>query len=163
MGEVKLSSRESTPRNVRGVHAENATLTEIDDDASTSFKSAVTSTRLQAHHEVKLKPIYNGVPMTAGQALGTILELMVVGDEDPDGLCHSIIMPGFTLTLRRDSGTGNPLLNFRQLVKMLRVLTRWIVAKNRFEELDFLIERDGNIIATGRLKQPQPLGELAVQ
>lgn len=143
MGEVKLSSREPSPRSVRGIHAANATLTELDDDASTSFKSAVTSTRLQAHHDLEIKPTYNGVPMTAGQALGIILELMVVGDEDPNGLCHSIIMPGVTLTLRCDSGTGNPLLNFRQLVKMLRVLTRWIIAKNRFEESDFVIEREG--------------------
>lgn len=103
MGEVKLSSREPSPRSVMGIHAENATLMEVDDDASTSFTSAVTSTRLQAYDELELKSTYNGVPMTAGQALGTILELMVVGDEDPDGLCRSIVMPGFTLTPWRDS------------------------------------------------------------
>ena len=103
--------------------------------------------------------------MTARQAFHTVLDIMVTADgRGPAVLIDHINLRGFSvISRRRDGETGLPFLNYRQLVKILRLMMRWMVAQNRFEELDFEIQRDEQTIAEGRLKYPGRAGEASTE
>lgn len=72
-----------------------------------------------------------------------------IGPEEP---CSSVsIANGFDITPELDD-RGQSLLKYRQLIKAMRILWRWMVGQERFGEIDFVLRRHGVKIAQGRIQ-----------
>lgn len=76
----------------------------------------------------------------------------VGADNGPEEPCSSIsIVNGFSITPEVDD-RGQSLLKYRQLIKAMRILWRWMVGRERFGEIDFELQRHGAKIAQGRIQ-----------
>ncbi|KAL9064727.1 MAG: hypothetical protein Q9161_008698 [Pseudevernia consocians] len=107
---------------------------------------------LDAPH-LRVVPTYNGLPMTSKEIFTIALATMVLGAEQgPETACSGIMGAALDVIPIIDA-QGQPLLKYHSLIKAMRVLTRWMVAKNRFGEIDVELIRDGVVIAIGRLKK----------
>lgn len=127
---------------------ENQTLT-IDD---LSPPRAISPAGLQALHRLQLVPSYTGVEMPLYDVMLTILTVMVLSvEEGPDTLCQNIVLPHFIL--RSERIMGQAVLTWGNVFKMMRILARWVVGQDRYQELSFLIKRDGNPIAIGGIQR----------
>lgn len=62
-----------------------------------------------------------------------------------------VVDDGFVLTSEYDN-TGRPLLRYRHVIKLMRVIANTMVRNNLFEEMDFELWKYGRRIAWGRLK-----------
>ncbi|KAL8852792.1 MAG: hypothetical protein Q9221_002301 [Calogaya cf. arnoldii] len=119
----------------------NLTLEDVNDSA------AIDPAALQDRHQFQLLPGYTGVPMPLYDVMLTILTVMVLSiEEGPDTSCDSIILPHFKLR-----SVGHPVLTYGQVLRMMKNLARWLVAQDRYQELAFVINRDGNRIAIGSI------------
>ncbi|MCJ1455180.1 hypothetical protein MMC28_005534 [Mycoblastus sanguinarius] len=104
--------------------------------------------------QLEIVPHYRGLPMTARQVFGTALGVMVAGAEGgPENPCPGFANAEFEVEPELDA-QGQPLLEYRQLIKAMKILTRWMVAKRYYAEIDIKLRRDGLEIAQARLKQP---------
>ncbi|KAL8650579.1 MAG: hypothetical protein Q9226_005084, partial [Calogaya cf. arnoldii] len=113
----------------------------LEDDDSTTINPA----KLQDGHQLQLQPGYTGVPMPLYDVMLTILTVMVLSiEEGPDAPCDNIMLPHFKLR-----SVGQPLLTYGEVLVMMRRLARWIVGQDRYQEVAFLINRDGERIAMG--------------
>lgn len=164
VGRVSIAHRGQPSEVTAKAYAPNTTLAVPDNDLSTTATNATIATSLQAGHQIELVPAYSGgLRLTASQIFSTALAVMVAADEHGldtpcTGIWHSDIQVVPELDRR-----AQPLLEWRQLIKSMRLLTRWMVAQNRFEEIQFDILRDGTLIARGKLKLPGPFGVTAAE
>ena len=106
--------------------------------------------------QLRVIPRYNGAPMSTHDVFTRALNAMVQGAENgPNAPCNGIPgVRGFDITPERDE-QGQSLLKYRQVIKAMRILTRWMVAMERFGEIDFVLEGNGVIIARGRIQNYQ--------
>ena len=103
--------------------------------------------------QLQVMPIYNGLPMTARDIFAVALSAMILGAEKgPNTACQGIRDHGLDMIPIFDT-QGHSLLKYHSLIRAMRVLTRWMVAKNRFGEVDIELTRDGVVIGIGRLKK----------
>lgn len=161
-GLVVLGHREAARGGV-GVGAEDVSLTVDDRDLVNDTSTATMGTQLQATHQLAIVPTYRGVRMTATLVFATALAVMVAGAEQgPESACTGFHDPGVQLVPERDA-RGRPLITWSQVIKAMRLLTRWMVAQDRYEEIDLRILRDGRLIAKGRLKLSGPSGVTAAK
>ncbi|KAL8649014.1 MAG: hypothetical protein Q9210_004651 [Variospora velana] len=124
---------------------ENLTL-EVDDS------TAINPAGLQDRHQLQLWPGYTGVLMPLYDVMLAILTVMVLSvEEGPDTWCDHIVLPHFKL--RSERVMGRPVLTWGEVLKMMRILARWIVAQNSYQEVAFLIQRDGNRVAIGSISR----------
>lgn len=106
--------------------------------------------------QLRVVPTYNGLAMTSKEIFTIALSTMVLGAEQgPETPCSGIIGDAFDVIPIIDAH-GRSLLKYRSLIRAMRVLTRWMVAKNRFGEIDVELIRDGVVIGIGRLKKFSP-------
>lgn len=107
--------------------------------------------------QLRVTPSYSGASMSAHDVFSRVLAVMVVGAETgPESPCNGIVgraggIAGIDITPERDE-QGHSLLKYRQLIKAMRIVSHWMVAKKRFGEVDFELKRDGVKIAQGRLQ-----------
>lgn len=102
--------------------------------------------------QLRVTPSYSGASMSAYDVFSVVLTVMVVGAETgPESPCNDIPYAGVVITPERDE-QGQSLLKYRQLIKAMRIVSHWMVAKKRFGEVDFTLERDGVKIAQGRIQ-----------
>ncbi|KAL8854467.1 MAG: hypothetical protein Q9221_000738 [Calogaya cf. arnoldii] len=107
---------------------------------------------LGVRHELELIPGFTGIDMPIYDVMLTILKVMVRAvEEGPEAFCDNIVMPHFVL--RSELVEGQRVLKWGQVSKMMRVLARWMVWRDRYGEVSFLIKRDGDLIAIGTIKR----------
>ncbi|KAI4271511.1 MAG: hypothetical protein LQ337_005955 [Flavoplaca oasis] len=145
--------RQAAPRteNSKGA-AENVTLM-VDDSVPSSRK---ISTGLQASHNLELVPRLTGSAMPMFDIMLTILKVMVRSIEEGRDKRRDKYFPGIewpTIVLRPE--TPFERLTWGHIAKMMRVLGRWMVWRNSPQAVDFLIKRDGEILARGMIR-PSP-------
>ncbi|KAL8989828.1 MAG: hypothetical protein Q9177_001372 [Variospora cf. flavescens] len=125
------------------IAGENRTL-EVDNS------TAINPAEFQDRHQLQLFPGYTGVLMPLYDVMLAILKVMVMSvEEGPDTWCDDIVLPHFTL--RSERVMGRPVLTWGDVLKMMRLLARWIVAQNSYQEVAFLIQKDGNRMAMGSI------------
>ena len=123
---------------------------------SSAAKFSDTTTDLEASlsaGQLRVIPTFNGTPMSTYDVVSRVLAVMGVGaDSGPEELCSSIsIVNGFNIAPELDD-RGQSLLKYRQLIKAMRILWRWMVGRERFGEIDFELQRHGSKIAQGRIQ-----------
>ncbi len=129
----------------------NASLRVLDLDTDTA--NATARTPLQDRHTLEIRPAYGRASMTASRVFRTALATMLKGAERGiDRQLSEYSTEYFEIFSRFDRGTRQPLLRWRQVVTAMRLLTRWMVARDRFAEISFELYRDGGLIAVGALK-----------
>ena len=116
-------------------------------NTTTDLKVSLTAGQL------RVIPSYNGASMSTYDVFSKLLAIMGVGaDNGPEELCSSFSgVRGFGITPEFDDG-GQSRLKYRQLIKAMRILWRWMVGQERFGEVDFELQRDGVKIAQGRIQ-----------
>ena len=123
-------------------------------DVAANVTDATSETPLQTMYRLEIRPTYNGRPMTSRQVFDRALRVMVSGSER--GI-HAVVDgyedPGIEVTSRRDPATGELLLQWRYVIKAMRILTKWMVAMDRFGEIYVEILRDDDTVGEVRLKQ----------
>lgn len=103
--------------------------------------------------QLRVSPMYNGLPMTAKDIFTIALSVMVLGAEQgPKTACVRIRGDAFDMVPIFDSH-GQSLLKYHSLIRAMRLLTRWMAAMNRFGEIDIELIRDEVTIGVGRLKK----------
>ena len=103
--------------------------------------------------QLRIVPRYNGVPMTSQSVFIAALSAMVLGAEKgPDTLCPRVTADEWELTPIIDV-TGRSTMRFRSLIKAMRLLTGWMVAMNRYGEIDVELQRAGAVIGTVQLRK----------
>jgi len=129
----------------------NASLKVLDLNTDTAY--ATSGHPLQDRHTLEIRPAYGRASMTASRVFRTALEAMLKGAERGiDRQLSEYSTEYFEIFSRFDRGTRQPLLRWRQVVTAMRLLTRWMVARDRFAEISFELYRDGGLIAVGALK-----------
>lgn len=97
-------------------------------------------------------PIYNGVFISARSVFGTAINVMVIGAERGlDTFCLRLLRPEVEVVTEYDA-RGDPLLKYKHLVRIMRMLTTWMVGMDRFGEIDVEIWRGGVLIGRARIK-----------
>lgn len=124
--------------------------------SSSAANSPNTTTDLDASlgaGQLRVIPRYNGAPMSTYDVVSRVLAVMGVGaDSGPEAPCSGIsIVNGFNITPELDN-LGQSQLKYRQLIKAMRILWRWMVEGERFGEVDFELQRHGAKIAQGRIQ-----------
>lgn len=116
-------------------------------NTATDLKVSLTAGQL------RVIPRYNGASMSTYDVFTRLLGAMGIGAAaGPEETCNNIAgLGGFDITPELD-GEGQSLLKFRQLIKAMRLLARWLVAQQRFGEVDFELQRDRAKIAQGRIQ-----------
>ncbi|CAD6594047.1 MAG: hypothetical protein ASARMPREDX12_007994 [Alectoria sarmentosa] len=132
----------------------NAILLTADPDISTIADNNSNNKIITLHSpQLQVVPTYNGLPMTSNYILAIALTIMALGAEKgPQQACNGIRDGSFDMIPILDT-QGQSLLKFHSLIKAMRVLTRLMVAKNKFGEVDVELWRDGVVIGIGRLKK----------
>lgn len=133
-----------------------AVLIFTDDTDQNTPESTTNSTGSAPQLEVI--PTYNGQPMSVEDVLGIALAIIVFGAEKGPAEPVSRITTAMFDMIPMFDLQGQTSLKYRALVKTMRVLTRWMVAKKRFEEVDIELRRDGVVIGIGRLKKGSRVG-----
>ena len=133
---------------------------------SSAANSPNTTTDLEVSltaGQLRVIPRYNGASMTTYHVFSKVLAVMGVGaDTGPEEPCNSLSgVGGFAITPEVDD-QGQSRLKYRQLIKAMRILSRWMVAQERFGEIDFELQKDGVKIAQGRI-QNIPSPSLAIE
>lgn len=140
-------------------------------DLSLNSSAAIyanTTTDLEfslAAGQLRVIPRYHGALMTTYHVFSRVLAVMGVGaDSGPEEPCNSISgVGGFDITPEFDE-RGQSRLKYRQLIKAMRILSRWMVGQQRFYEVDFELQRDGVKIAQGRIQNnPLAMPSLAIE
>lgn len=113
--------------------------------------------------QLRVIPRYNGAPMTVYDVFIKVLAVMGVGaDNGPEEPCNSLSgVAGFEITPELDD-RGQSRLKYRQVIKAMRILSRWMDGQERFGEVDFELQKDGVKIAQGRI-QKNPSPSLAIE
>ncbi|KAI4219014.1 MAG: hypothetical protein L6R36_008621 [Xanthoria steineri] len=149
VGQILLQRDASSLTKSPEVAGGNSTL-KADDSVPSSV---IVPAGLGARHELRLLPGYTGIDMPMFDVMLTILKVMVMGVENgPEAICQDIVMPHFILRPERGA-MGQPVLRWGQVIKMMRVLARWLVAQNRYGEVSFMIKRDGALVAIGTIRR----------
>ncbi|KAL8988562.1 MAG: hypothetical protein Q9169_008534 [Polycauliona sp. 2 TL-2023] len=113
---------------------------------------AVGRAGLGARFGLELLPGFTGVSMPLYDLMLSILTVMALAvEEGPETICPGITVPHFVL--RSERVLGQLVLTWGYVITMMRVLVRWIVTQGKYEELGFLIKKDGARIAFGSIKQ----------
>lgn len=148
VGMIALSRRPNSLTRNSEEAVGNITL-KADDSAPSS---AIVPAGLEERHEIELVPSYMGIALPMYDVMLTILKVMVMSvEKGPETFCDQIVMPKFSL--RPESAVGRQVLTWKQVAKMMRILAMWMVAQERYQEVGFLIKRDGIIIAIGSLRR----------
>ena len=97
-----------------------------------------------------LRPMYRGVPLSPRAVFGTAIDIMVLGAEiGPDTYCQRLERTGVE-AIGEENAAGEPLLKYKSLIRAMGMLMPWMVAMDRFGEIDVEIRRDAVMI--GRVK-----------
>ena len=123
-------------------------------DGTGNMTNGTTKSQPRAPYRLGIHPTYDGRPLTARQVFDRALRTMVSGSERGiDTVVDRFEDPGIEVNSARDPVTGELLLKWRQVIKAMRMLARWMVARNRYGEVNVEILRDGENIGRVRLKQ----------
>ena len=152
--DLKTSFNKSLAGGAGGDERLNAILLTGDPDISTIADNNSNSEITTLHSpQLQVVPTYNGLPMTSNYVFAIALAVMVLGAEKgPQQACTGIRDDSFDMIPIFDMQRQS-LLKYHSLIKAMRVLTRWMVANNRFGEVDVELWRDGVVIGIGRLKK----------
>ncbi|KAL8887656.1 MAG: hypothetical protein Q9192_006290 [Flavoplaca navasiana] len=152
VGVIELIRQPAPPTENAKLAAENVTLM-VDDPVPLSGK---ISAGLQASHNLELVPRLTGSAMPMFDIMLTILKVMVRSIEEGRDKSRDKFFPGIvwpSIVLRPEAPFGR--LTWGHVSKMMRVLGRWMVWRNSPQAVDFLIKRDGDILARGTIR-PSP-------
>lgn len=144
------------------VDDEDAGLTFTDDDdmfpnSTTNVTTLDTKTPVSTP-QFEAIPRYNGQTMAVKDVFAIALDVMVLGAEKgPFEPVSRITTRTFDMLPIYDAH-GQTKLRYKALVKTMRILMRWMVAKKRFAEVDVELVRDGVVMALGRLKNGLSVG-----
>lgn len=117
--------------------------------------SLLTSTVAEDFEGARLSivPTYRGVPLSPRTVFGAVINVMVQGAEvGPDTYCVSLRRAEVEVIGAKDAA-GEPLLRYKSLIRAMGMLTSWMVAMNRFGEIDVEIQRDRVLIGRMRIKK----------
>ena len=143
-------------------HDEDVGLTFTDDDGmipnSTTNATTIVTKRPVSAAQLEVIPKYNGQTMATKDVFAIALDVMVLGAEKgPAEPVSRITTRTFDMLPIYDAH-GQTELRYKALVKTMRILMRWMVAKKRFAKVDVELVRDGVVIVLGRLKNGLSVG-----
>ena len=99
-----------------------------------------------------INPVYRGVPLSSRTIFGAAIDVMVLSAEyGPNTYCLMLQRAGVQITGLKDAD-GEPLLKYKSLIRAMSILTTWMVAMNRFGEVDVDILRDSTLIGRVRIQ-----------
>ncbi|KAL8884374.1 MAG: hypothetical protein Q9192_006864 [Flavoplaca navasiana] len=154
VGVIELIRQAAPPTENSKVAAENVTLM-VDDPVPSSGK---LSAGLQASHNLELVPRLTGSAMPMFDIMLTISKVMVRCIEEGRDKTRDKFFPGIvwpTIVLRPETLFRR--LTWGHVSKMMRVLGRWMVWRSSPQAVDFLIKRDGEVLARGMIRPSQPV------
>ena len=133
--------------------AEDSLRTADPDDSTVFSNGSMGEMSTLSTPHLRVAPTYNGLSMTAKDTFTIALSVMVLGAEQgPKTACARIRGDAFDMNPIFDAH-GQSLLKYHSLIRAMRLLTRWMVAMNRFGEVDIELLRDEVTIGLGRLKK----------
>ena len=102
---------------------------------------------------LSILPIYRGVVLSARAVFGSVIDIMVLAAEHgPDTYCLRLQRAGIEV-IGEESAAGEPLLKYKSIVRAMSMLMPWMVAVNRFGEIDVQIRRDEVLIGRVRIER----------
>ena len=97
-------------------------------------------------------PTYRGDPLSPRAVFGTAINIMVLGAENgPETYCIRSQQAEVEIIGENDA-MGEPLLKYKSVIRAMSMLTSWMVAMNRFGEIDVEIQRNAILIGRVRIK-----------
>ena len=98
-------------------------------------------------------PTYNGLQLSPRAVFGAAINAMVFGAENgPDTYCTHLQRSEVEIIGLTDA-RGEPLLKYKSVIRAMGMLTSWMVAIDRFGEIDVQIRRDATLVGTARIKK----------
>ena len=98
-------------------------------------------------------PTYKGVSLSPRAVFGTAIDIMVLGAESgPNTYCLGLQRVGVEVVGEKDAA-GEPLLKYKSLIRAMSILMSWMVAMDRFGEIDVEIRRDQTLVGRVRIKK----------
>ena len=100
-----------------------------------------------------INPIFRGGPLSSRTVFGAAIDVMVLGAENgPNTYCLRLQQAGVEIVGLKDAD-GEPLLKYKSLIRAMSILTSWMVAMNRFGEIDVDVLRDTTLIGRVRIQK----------
>ena len=117
------------------------------------FINTTTAIDLVDGARLTINPIFRGVPLSSRTVFGAAIDVMVHGAEyGPNTYCLNLQRAGVEIVGLKDAD-GEPLLQYKSLIRAMSILTSWMVAMNRFGEVDVDILRDTTLIGRVRIQK----------
>ena len=115
------------------------------------YPNATAVTTLLEGARLAISPTYRGVPLSPRAVFGTAIDIMVLGAETgPDTYCQRLERAGVEV-IGEESAAGEPLLTYKSLIRAMGMLMPWMIAMDRFGEIDVEIRRDAVMIGRVRI------------
>ena len=117
------------------------------------FINTTTAIDIGAGARLTINPVYRGVSLSSRTVFGAAIDVMVLGAEyGPDTYCLMLQRAGVQIVGLKDAD-GEPLLKYKSLIRAMSILMTWMVAMNRFGEVDVDILRDSTLIGRLRIQE----------
>ncbi|KAG7006197.1 hypothetical protein G7Y79_00015g037870 [Physcia stellaris] len=136
--------------NGTGAAEKNSTTADV---LSHIFPDSVKDENVLQAGRLRIFPRYNGVPLTARAVFGTAIDVMVLGAENGvDTYCIRLQRAEVEIVGVVDAA-GEPLLRYKSVIRAMSMLMSWMVAMNRFGEVEVEIRRYALLIGKVRIKK----------
>ena len=117
-----------------------------------------TANNLVDGARLTINPTYRGLPLSPRSVFGIAIDIMVLGAEyGPNTYCLSLQRTGVEVIGLNDAG-GEPLLKYKSLIRTMGILMPWMVAMQRYGEIDVEIRRDSVLVGKLRIKSRRSSG-----
>ena len=117
------------------------------------FINTTTAIDIVDGARLTINPVFRGPPLSARTVFGAAIDVMVLGAEyGPNTYCLMLQRAGVQISGLKDAD-GEPLLKYKSLIRAMSILTTWMVAMNRFGEVDVDILRDSTLIGRLRIQE----------
>ena len=125
--------------------------------SSDIFLNSTTAMYILDAARLTIVPTYRGDPLSPRAVFGTAINVMVQGAENgPETYCIRSQQAEVEIIGGNDA-SGEPLLKYKSVIRAMSMLTSWMVAMNRFGEIDVDIRRNAILIGRVRIKNRRRL------
>lgn len=120
---------------------------------SDTFPDSIVAKNILQAGRLRIFPRYNGVPLTARAVFGTAIDVMVLSAENGvDTYCIRLQRAEVEI-VGEVNAAGEPLLRYKSVIRAMIMLMSWMVAMNRFGEVEVEIRRYTLLIGKVRIKK----------
>lgn len=147
------TNRDSFIQQQSSASAEARTNSKITASPASNFSNITLIADSVDGARLTIVPTYHGVLLSPRAVFGSAIDAMVYGAEyGLDTYCLRLQRAGLDVFGQKDAA-GEPLLKYKSLIRAMAMLMPWMVAMNRFGEINVEIRRDAVLVGNVRIQK----------